>query len=130
MDRDTLAEQEFAHVAAQLSTEELTELDRRAVEGEIDGLHFVNFGCGCLYGSIGQIRGVLSFNTTVRDGINFRNLVLGEKLDTYMLPDDNITFLEGEILYIRAGDTPADCGLSAWLHSLLSAEIARRQEVR
>lgn len=124
-----LAEREFAYVADQLTTDELTELDRRVVEGEIESQTYIREGCGCFYGTIALLRNPnTSDDGIVEETLQFiGKLVRGGEV-TYS-GDWYNTALENELFDARisAGDTPATNYASAWLHDLLSIELARRQ---
>lgn len=114
------AEAEFAHVAAQLTTDELTALAQRVSEGRIEGGVYIDFGCGCFYGSIGIIRGVEIEDAIV--GRKFRD----QFTEDYESAWSKLTPLEARVSVIETGDTPSTNEASAWLHGLLQAEIARR----
>lgn len=121
-----LAEQELAFVATQLTTEELVELDRRVVAGEITSDDYVVGECGCIYGSIGLIRHALNSTSTFDQGEKYRDAFLGANRSEFV-SDYELSPLEWEVGDIALSDTPDTHETSAWLHSLLSAEIQRRQ---
>lgn len=131
VENQNLAEEEFAFVAAQLTTDELIELDQRVVNGNINGGWYVRHGsCGCFFGSIGLIRGVLGNDTTLSDGYQYRDGLLDGKRDDFVLEGSDfpwMTALEKRISTVSEGDTPETDSDLRWLHGLLAAEIARRQ---
>lgn len=129
MDTNTLAEAEFAHVAAQLTDAELMELDWRVVEGEIEGRQYIFGECGCFYGTVAILRGEVRRDTEPHDIERIRNKFL-DGTSIIASGDFGITPLEDVVYRINIGDTPDTDGASAWLHSLLQAELQRRQEVR
>lgn len=131
MNNRELAEQEFAVVAAQLTDEELNDLNERVVEGMIDGGSFYDYEseCGCFYGSIGILREVFQGYTTNEEGRFYRNGLLQNRQVEFKsaLATYDSTALEVEILMLDYGSTPETDERAAWLHGLLSTEIARRQ---
>lgn len=119
------AEQEFAHVAAQLTTDELLELRDLVELGDIDGGNYIKGECGCFYGSIALIRHELD-EARWQDVPAYRNKLLGDKAEAF-LSDGDFTVLEDDICHIPLGDIPEYNTWSAWLHDLITDEIARRQ---
>jgi hypothetical protein len=125
-----LAEQEFAYVAKKLTTDELIQLDRRVVNGNITGGWYVkNDSCGCFFGSIGLIRGALGDDTTLSGGEVYRNNLLDGRQLEFVTKEGEfswMTDLEKQIAEVGEGDTPDTAPGLRWLHGLLTAEIARR----
>jgi hypothetical protein len=129
MDMEAAA-QEFAYVAAQLTTDELKALDQRVVNGSIDGETYYSEDCGCFYGSIGIGRGIINDNTGWIELEEFRDILLENALPDGAQVDvdweTGITPLEDFVYYIERNATPETNSASAWLHEHLVAEIAQR----
>lgn len=132
IDNRTLAAQEFEYVAAQLTDAEIAELDRRVVAGQIISSAYSDFDyeppCGCIFGTISILR-----NPTVDEydmfdvAIELRDEFLYGSGISANENEGGVSPLEDAIYRrINHGDTPGDNETSAWLHGLLSAEIARR----
>lgn len=119
-------EEEFQFVVAKLTTDELIDLSVRVLQGDIYGNAYIHDGCGCFYGSIAIIQKRERVYGEPYAGEVVRNELLSSRLST-SLGEWGYTRLEEEVMDINRGDTPATNQISAWLHRLLVAEIARRQ---
>lgn len=119
------AEREFKFVAAQLSTDELVELDKLVQDGDIDGGNYIKGDCGCFYGSIALIRRELDEDHWL-DVPDFRDKLLGDNAVMFHA-DEYFTELENAVMRITIGSIPEYNVESLSLHLLLQAEITRRQ---
>lgn len=132
IDNRTLATQEFEYVAAQLTDAEIAELDRRVVAGEIISSIYSDFDynppCGCIFGTIALLRNSMIDEWDVFDvAIELRDEFLYGSGISANENEGDVSPLEDAIYgRIHYGDTPDNDETSAWLHGLLSAEIARR----
>lgn len=120
------AEVEFAHVAQQLTTDELMELKRRLDDGWIDGTVYIADGCGCFYGTIYMAR-AQEVNPDDWDAVEtFRNELIADA-DIPVSDVCGITALEESVYKITLGDSPETSEAADWLYQLICSEIARRE---
>lgn len=124
------AEQEFAFVAAQLTTDELDKLDQRVVNGEIEGRWYLSGEYsslyGCFFGTIAILRNLVKTDYEDSEVVRLKCELTQHDLahSTFYFTAIEEVLLNTELEY---GMTPEMNAGSAWLHGLLSAEIARRQ---